>query len=105
MKSRSLALNRVFAGGVAVLWLLPAAVAAQDRARSNTPAANKAAAPQRTSWGDPDLQGTWTNTTTTPLERLPEASTKTVLTEEERQVLAQQVAERLDQDKPAARAG
>jgi hypothetical protein len=23
----------------------------------------------RTSWGDPDLQGTWTNTTTTPFER------------------------------------
>ena len=23
----------------------------------------------KTSWGDPDLQGIWTNTTTTPLER------------------------------------
>jgi hypothetical protein len=105
MKSRSLALNGLFAAGAALLWLLPSDVAGQDRARSNTPAANKAAAPQRTPWGDPDLQGIWTNTTTTPLERLPEASTKTVLTEEERQVLAQQVAERLDQDKPPARAG
>ncbi len=105
MKSKSLALNGVFAASVAVLWLLPADVAGQDRARSNTPAANKVAAPQRTTWGDPDIQGLWTNTTTTPLERLPEASTKTVLTEEERRILAQQVAERLDQDKPPARAG
>ena len=105
MKSGSLALNGVFAASVAVLWLLPADVAGQGRARSNKPAAKEAAAPQRTPWGDPDLQGLWTNTTTTPLERLPEASTKTVLTEEERQTLAQQVAERLDQDKPPARAG
>ncbi len=105
MKSGSLALNGVFAASVAVLWLLPADVAGQGRARSNKPAAKEAAAPQRTPWGDPDLEGLWTNTTTTPLERLPEASTKTVLTEEERQTLAQQVAERLDQDKPPARAG
>jgi hypothetical protein len=105
MKSGSLALNGVFAASVAVLWLLPADVAGQGRARSNKPAAKEAAAAQRTPWGDPDLQGLWTNTTTTPLERLAEASTKTVLTEEERQTLAQQVAERLDQDKPPARAG
>ena len=105
MKSGSLALNGVFAASVAVLWLLPADVAGQGRARSNKPAAKEAAAPQRTPWGDPDLQGLWTNTTTTPLERLPEASTKTVLTEEERLTLSQQVAERLDQDKPPARAG
>ncbi len=105
MKSKSLALNGVVAASVAVLWLLPADVAGQDRARSNRPAASEAAASQRTPWGDPDLQGLWTNTTTTPLERLPEASAKTVLTEEERQALAQQVAERLDQDKPPARAG
>jgi len=105
MKSRSLTLNAVFAAGVAVLWLLPADVVGQDRPRSNTPAANGAAAPRRTPWGDPDLQGIWTNTTTTPLERLPEASTKDVLTEEERQTLAQKVAQRLDQDKPPARSG
>jgi hypothetical protein len=105
MKSMSIASSGVFAACVAVLWALPPDVSAQDRARSNTPAANRAAAPQRTPWGDPDLQGLWTNTTTTPLERLQEASDKTVLTEEERLSLAQQVAERLDQDKPPARSG
>ena len=105
MKSMSIASSGVFAACVAVLWALPADVSAQDRARSNTPAANKAPAPQRMPWGDPDLQGLWTNTTTTPLERLQEASDKTVLSEEERLSLAQQVAERLDQDKPPARSG
>src|SRR5919201_2717518 len=38
----------------------------------------------RTSWGDPDLQGRWTNTTTTPLERPSELAGKQTLTAEER---------------------
>lgn len=54
----------------------------------------------KTPWGDPDLQGVWTNTTTTPLERLPEAAGKAVLSDEERTQVAQQVFERIDQDKP-----
>jgi hypothetical protein len=37
----------------------------------------------RTPWGDPDLQGTWTNQTLTPLERPAEFAGKPVLTEEE----------------------
>jgi hypothetical protein len=37
----------------------------------------------RTPWGDPDLQGTWTNTTTTPLERPEDLAGKDVLTAEE----------------------
>src|SRR5437899_485113 len=96
---------RTAAAGAAVGLLLPIVLAAQTPATPKTGASKKSASLPRTSWGDPDLQGIWTNTTTTPLERLPEASTKTVLTEEERQTLAQQVAERLDQDKPPARAG
>ena len=38
----------------------------------------------RTPWGDPDLQGVWTNTTTTPLERSDELAGREVLTAEER---------------------
>ena len=38
----------------------------------------------RTPWGNPDLQGTWTNTTTTPLERPSELEGRSVLAEEER---------------------
>ena len=37
----------------------------------------------RTPWGDPDLQGTWTNQTLTALERPAEFANKPVLTEEE----------------------
>jgi hypothetical protein len=39
--------------------------------------------PTRTSWGHPDLQGTWTTETLTPLERPPALADKSVLTEEE----------------------
>jgi hypothetical protein len=54
-------------------------------------AATGAAAPQtsdagkafRTPWGDPDLQGIWTNATLTPLERPDNAPDKEYLTEEE----------------------
>jgi hypothetical protein len=37
----------------------------------------------RTPWGDPDLQGLWTNATITPFERPAEFSGKPVLTEQE----------------------
>ena len=47
-------------------------------------AAAQSAEPPRTPWGDPDLQGTWTNTTTTPLERPDGLEGKELLTEEER---------------------
>jgi hypothetical protein len=41
----------------------------------------------RTPWGHPDLQGNWTNTTTTPLERPGDFAGKTSLTVEERAAL------------------
>ena len=37
----------------------------------------------RTAWGDPDLQGIWTNTTTTPLERPEDLADRAVFTPEE----------------------
>ena len=37
----------------------------------------------RTAWEDPDLQGTWTNTTTTTLERPDDLGDREVLTDEE----------------------
>ena len=38
----------------------------------------------RTAWGDPDLQGLWTNATTTPLQRPAELAGRELLTDEER---------------------
>ena len=63
-------------GVAALVALAPAGVAGQD-----TP---------RTPWGDPDLQGTYTNRTITPLERPESVGDKAFLTDEE--VAAQEQA-------------
>ena len=68
--------TRFGAAALAALLLVPAAAAAQD-------------AP-RTPWGDPDLQGTYTNKTITPLERPEALGDKEFLTDEE--VAAQEQA-------------
>ena len=45
--------------------------------------ADAQSAPQ-TPWGDPDLQGIWSNSTTTPMERPEDLADREFLTEEER---------------------
>ena len=47
----------------------------------------------RTPWGDPDLQGMWTNATATPLERPKEFEGKQVLTDQELAQRNRQVAQ------------
>ena len=59
-------------------------------------AAPGAARGQRTPWGDPDLQGTWTNTTTTPLERPSSLAGRTTLSAEERAALDEENAPGID---------
>jgi hypothetical protein len=90
---------------LALAGLVPIGAAGQTKTAAKPAAAGKAKAAAKTAWGDPDLQGIWSNTTTTPLERLPEAKDKANLTDAERETLARQVADRLDQDKPPAQAG
>ncbi len=51
--------------------------------------------PSRTAWGDPDLQGTYTNKTITPLQRPDELVGKEFLTDEE---VASQEQARLDRN-------
>ncbi len=62
-----------------VVWSLSDSVVAQS--------------PLRTPWGAPDLQGTWTGSTMTPLERRPEHLGKAVLTEEEAAALERRADE------------
>ena len=50
----------------------------------------------RTPWGDPDLQGTWTNTTTTPLERPSSLADQATLSAEERAALDEENAPGID---------
>ena len=46
----------------------------------------------RTPWGDPDLQGSWSNATTTPLERPAKYAGREFLTREERAVQDKETA-------------
>jgi hypothetical protein len=52
----------------------------------------------RTPWGHPDLQGYWTNTTTTPLQRPAELKDKATLTGADLAERDKLVAERANQD-------
>ena len=67
-------------------WLasLVQPVQAQSQAASPTKAATRAYRVPKTPWGDPDLQGLWSNATTTPLERPSQLAGKEVLTDAER---------------------
>ena len=65
--------------GLAVVVLTGPAVAGRA-----APSGQGEWVPPRTPWGDPDLQGLWTNTTTTPLERPADLAGKALLTDEER---------------------
>ena len=59
----------------------------------------------RTPWGHPDLQGMWTNSTTTPLERPADLADKAVLTEEERRTRDTEVAARVSFDRASSLPG
>ena len=66
-----------------LLAALPAA--AQAPASSKAPASKAAAHKKwRTPWGDPDLQGSWSNTATTPLERPAKYAGREFMTSQER---------------------
>src|SRR6266852_1315597 len=73
--------------------------------QSSAPAAAKDAAPAkkstmpRTSWGKPDLEGTWDFRTVTPMERPAEFSGKATLTEKEAAEYAQRTVEERNADK------
>jgi hypothetical protein len=52
--------------------------------------------PLRTPWGDPDLQGVWNNSTTTPLERPSKLAGKQMLTDQEAAELDELAAQNAD---------
>jgi hypothetical protein len=66
---------------------------------------------QRTSWGDPDLQGSWSNATLTPLQRPAELGDKMFFTPEEaeawvrRTVLAASADLRIEEDRESGEIG
>ena len=77
--------HRILAAAIAVMAvaaLAPAGALGQTQAGESS-----AWTSPRTAWGDPDLQGRWTNTTTTPLQRPADLEGRELLTEEERAAL------------------
>ena len=71
---------------VVVTWSVVAVaigLAAESAAGQQATAASPTWSPPQTSWGDPDLQGTWSNASTTPLERPADLSDQQVLSDEE----------------------
>jgi hypothetical protein len=93
-------MNRVMGGG-AVLVALLITGHGPAHAQSRPVAKSQSMATMRTPWGHPDLQGTWTNTTTTPLERPASMTDRATLTDEE---VARLAAQASPEDGPA-RAG
>ena len=79
--------------------------AAATVALLSSPAAQVVTPAPRTPWGHPDLQGVWTNSTTTPLERPADLADKAVLTEEERRVRDAEVASRSSFDRAGSLPG
>jgi hypothetical protein len=54
----------------------------------------------RTAWGDPDLQGIWSNATLTPLQRPPELAGKAFFTAEEASAFDKQRVAQTNADRP-----
>jgi hypothetical protein len=94
---------------IGIASLAPAPIAGQTPAapgKAKTAGANSEAArnptPPRTPWGEPDLQGTWTFKTITPLERPAEFAGKEFLTESEAAELEKRAAvANSDEERPA----
>ncbi len=83
----------------------PAPQAARE-SRASAPAAARAATgfTKKTSWGEPDLQGIWTNATTTPLERPESFGTRAVLSEQEFEIKRKEDAKRAEGETAEERA-
>jgi hypothetical protein len=82
--------------------LVPIAVSGQTQAAPTTVSASKGA-PIKTSWGEPDLQGIWTDEFQTPLQRPPKYADREFFTEEERTRIDKARASKLDHDFRAER--
>jgi hypothetical protein len=85
------------AAGSAVVsaWITPASAQA--------PAATAPAAALKTPWGEPDLQGIWTDESDTPLQRSPRFATQEFFTTEQRADFDRQRSAMIGRDKRAER--
>jgi len=89
----------VAAAAAAVISAPTTNASAQAPAAPGTPAP----APPKTPWGEPDLQGIWTDETTTPLQRPARFANQEVFTEAERAELDRLRSEVLGRERRAER--
>src|SRR5262245_4616138 len=88
----------VAAAALIVLVIASMPLAGQSASASRS----SSATPLRTPWGVPDLQGTWTGSTITPLERPREFADKAVLTKEEASALEARARRQAAVERPPA---
>jgi hypothetical protein len=98
MKRRFLVSIGALAVVGAVAWLAAVQARAQTPAQANTTTAGAYTAP-RTADGQPDLQGTWSYATLTPLERPKELADKAVLSDTEAAAFEKETLARRDNDR------
>ncbi|MEP7310292.1 MAG: hypothetical protein ABJA98_32715 [Acidobacteriota bacterium] len=81
---------------LASIWALTAMASAQQSAeqKPKAPAKAKTWTPPRTPWGEPDLQGVYSNRTITPFERPDEFAGKATLSDAETAELERRVVDR-----------
>jgi hypothetical protein len=89
-----------FGSGIA---LSIAATSAQAQAPRTTAATAAPAPALKTPWGEPDLQGIWTDETDTPLQRAPKYANQEFLTDAQREELDRQRSALLRRDRRVER--
>src|SRR6267378_3747463 len=86
-------------GVLAVVTVMPVPVAGQAAKTAPAAKTTKPYTQPKTPWGDPDLQGIWNNATSTPMQRPASVGEKGVLTEQEADQFAEELAEDLNRDR------
>ena len=95
---------RVSMGALAAMIAVVSLASGPAAGQARTAGVDKWTSP-RTPWGDPDLQGLWSNTTTTPLERPVSLAGKPALTDRERVELDERAAQSQDRRPPPGNTG
>ena len=84
--------SRIHASAYSLAVLVASALAVMPEASAQDAAKAHASKKWATPWGDPDLQGAWSNATTTPLERPDKYAGRAYLTPEERAAIDKDTA-------------
>src|SRR5580765_1774347 len=103
---RTLLLKSIVAAAVilsALVFLKPTKIAVAQQAPAAGAKAPAAAAVLKTPWGEPDLQGIWTDESDTPLQRSSKYANQEFFTEAERAELDKERAAMLGRDKRVER--